>query len=83
MYEDRSFEFVTKTSPASFYLKKYAKITKGASATNKEPYVGKVTFDDCKEIAEIKKEDLNAHDLEAGARIIAGSAASMGIEVIR
>ena len=64
-------------------MKKFAKIPKGASATKKEPYVGKVTFDDCKEIAKIKMQDLNANDVDAAAKIIAGSAESMGIEVVK
>jgi large subunit ribosomal protein L11 len=82
VYVDKSFDFVTKTPPASFYLKKFAKIPKGASATKKEAFVGKVTFDDCREIAKIKMQDLNADDLDAAARIIAGTAESMGIEVV-
>ena len=83
VYADKSFEFVTKTPPASFYLKKFAEIPKGAGATKKEPYVGKVTLDDCKEIAKIKMQDLNANDIDAAAKIIAGSAESMGIEVVK
>ena len=83
VYADKSFTFVTKTPPASFYLKKFAKIAKGASATKKEPYVGSVTLDDCREIAKIKMQDLNANDIEAAAKIIAGSAESMGIEVVK
>jgi len=83
VYVDKSFDFLTKTSPASFYLKKFAKISKGANATKKEPSVGKVTFDDCKEIAKIKIKDMNANDLDLAAKIIAGSAESMGIEVIK
>lgn len=81
VYVDKSFEFITKTPPASFYLKKYAKVKKGASTTKKEPYVGTVTIADCEEIAKIKMEDLNANDLDAAVKIIAGSAESMGIEV--
>lgn len=81
-YEDRSFTFVTKTPPASYYLKKFAKLPKGSSATRKEPSVGQVTLDDCREIAKIKMKDLNANDIEAGARIIRGSAESMGIDVV-
>lgn len=80
-YEDKSFEFVTKTPPASYYLKQFAKVAKGSSATKKEAFVGKVTMQDCREIAKIKKDDLNANDIEAGAKIIRGSAESMGIEV--
>lgn len=80
-YADKSFEFVTKTPPASYFLKKYAKLAKGASATKKEPHIGSVTKEDCIKIAEIKMKDLNANDLEAGAKIIMGTAESMGIQV--
>lgn len=82
VYVDKSFDFITKTPPASYYLKKYAKISKGSGATKKEGFVGKVTMSDCMEIAKIKMQDLNANDLEAGAKIIAGSAESMGLEVV-
>lgn len=82
VYVDKSFEFITKTPPASFYLKKFAKVKKGASATKKEPYIAKVTIADCEEIAKIKMEDLNANDLKAAVKIIAGSAESMGIQVV-
>ena len=81
-FEDKSFTFVTKTPPASYYLKKAAKLEKGSSATRKEPSIATVTMDQCREIAKIKAVDLNANDIEAGARIIAGSAASMGLEVV-
>ena len=81
-FEDKSFTFVTKTPPASYYLKKAAKLEKGSSATRKEPAVAKVTMDQCREIARIKAVDLNANDIEAGAKIIAGSAMSMGLEVV-
>lgn len=81
-FEDKSFTFVTKTPPASYYLKKAAKLEKGSSATRKEPPVAKVTMDQCREIAKIKAVDLNANDIEAGAKIIAGSAVSMGLEVV-
>jgi len=81
-FEDKSFTFVTKTPPASHYLKQFAKIAKGSSATKKEAFVGKVTMDQCREIAKIKMADLNAEDIDAAARIIRGSAESMGLEVI-
>jgi large subunit ribosomal protein L11 len=83
VYEDKKFTFKLKTSPASYYLKKYAKIDKGSAATKKEPMIASVTIEDCKEIAKIKLADLNAYDVEHGAEIIAGTAAAMGIEVIR
>ena len=83
VYVDKSFDFITKTQPASFFLKKFAKIPKGSGATKKEAFVGQVTMADCEEIAKIKMQDLNANDLAAAARIIAGSAESMGLEVIK
>lgn len=80
VYEDRSFTFVLKTPPAAKLLLKAAGIKKGSGVphTNK---VGSVTWEQCKEIAELKKPDLNANDIEMGARIIAGTARSMGITV--
>ncbi|MDH5488363.1 MAG: 50S ribosomal protein L11 [Rhodospirillaceae bacterium] len=81
-YQDASFDFVTKTPPASFFLKKAAKIKKGSGLTGRET-VGTVTFAQCREIAEQKMADLNAHDLDAAAEMIAGSAVSMGLEVVR
>lgn len=83
VYADKSFDFVTKTPPASFFLKKYAKIERGSAATKKEAYVGKVTVADCEEIAKIKMKDLNANDVAAAAKIIMGTAESMGIEVVK
>ncbi|MAS88132.1 MAG: 50S ribosomal protein L11 [Micavibrio sp.] len=80
VYEDRSFDFITKTPPASFYLKKAANVKKGSGVPNKDK-VGKVTLKQVKEIAEAKKEDLNANDIEAAMEIIKGTARSMGIEV--
>lgn len=80
VYADRSFTYVTKTPPASALLKKAAGIPKGSGVPNREK-VGKVTMDQCREIAQIKAEDLNANDVEMGARIIAGTALSMGIVV--
>ncbi|QTA38369.1 50S ribosomal protein L11 [Thermosipho ferrireducens] len=81
VYEDRSFTFVTKTPPASFLLKRAAKVNSG-SQEPKRKIVGKVTRDQLKEIAEIKKEDLNANDIEAAIKIIEGTAKSMGLEVV-
>jgi len=80
VYADRSFTFVTKTPPASALLKKIAGIPKGSGVPNREK-VGRITWEQCREIARIKKEDLNAYDEEMGARIIAGTALSMGIVV--
>ncbi|MBO6522141.1 MAG: 50S ribosomal protein L11 [Rhodospirillales bacterium] len=79
-YQDRTFSFITKTPPASYFLKKAAKVNKGSGTPNKNK-VGKVTMNQCREIAELKMKDLNAHDVEAAAKMIAGSARSMGIDV--
>jgi large subunit ribosomal protein L11 len=80
VYADRSFSFITKTPPASRLLIKEAKLKKGSGIPNKEK-VGKVTKDQVRKIAEIKMPDLNATDIEAAMKIIAGTARSMGIEV--
>ena len=79
-YQDRTFSFITKTPPASFFLKKAAKVNKGSGVPNKNK-VGKVTMTQVREIAELKMKDLNAHDIDAAAQMIAGSARSMGIDV--
>ena len=79
-YQDASFDFITKTPPASFLLKKAAKIQKGSSTTGTQ-IVGSVTMAQCREIAETKMADLNANDLDAAAIMIAGTARSMGLEV--
>ena len=80
VYADRSFSFITKTPPASRLLIKEAKIAKGSGTPNKEK-VGKVTKDQVRKIAEMKMPDLNATDIEAAMKIVAGTARSMGIEV--
>jgi large subunit ribosomal protein L11 len=80
VYNDRSFTFIKKTPPASVLLKKAAGIKSGSGAPNKNK-VGKVTRAQIEEIAKIKDPDLNAFDLEAAVRTIAGSARSMGLEV--
>lgn len=80
VYEDRSFTFVTKTPPAAQLIKKAAGVAKGSGVPHTDK-VGKITMDQVREIAETKKEDLNANDVEAAAKIIAGTARSMGIEV--
>lgn len=79
-YADRSFSFVTKTPPVSYFLKKAAKLAKG-SQTPGRGFVGTVTASQVKEIAEQKMQDLNAHDIEAASRMIEGSARSMGFKV--
>jgi large subunit ribosomal protein L11 len=80
VYQDKSFNFITKSPPASMLLKKAAGIASGSKTPNKEK-VGKVTRKQVLEIVKIKKGDLNATDEEAAFRIIAGTARSMGIEV--
>ena len=80
VYEDRSFDFILKSPPAASLLLKAAGIQKGSGVPHTQK-VGSVTWDQCKEIAETKKKDLNARDIEAGAAIIAGTARSMGITV--
>jgi large subunit ribosomal protein L11 len=80
IYGDRTFTFITKTPPASELLKKAAGIIKGSSAPNKDK-VGKVTSTQVREIAQTKLPDLNAYSVDEAARIIAGTARSMGVEV--
>ncbi len=80
VYKDKSFDFITKTTPAAVQLLEAAKIKKGSPQSNIEK-VGKVTWDQVRAIAENKMEDLNAMDIEAGMRIIAGTARSMGLTV--
>ncbi len=79
-YQDKSFTFVVKTPPASFLLKKAAKLGKGSQTPGRD-IAGKVTQDQLREIAEIKMKDLNANDVDQAMKIIAGSARSMGITV--
>ena len=80
VYQDRTFSFITRTPPASYFLKKAAKLDKASSEPGRE-FVGIVTMKQVREIAEKKMEDLNTTDLDAACRMIAGSARSMGIEV--
>lgn len=81
VFQDRTFTFITKTPPASMLLRKAAQIDKGSSTPNKVK-VGKVTKDQLVDIAKLKMEDLNAVNLEGAVKIIAGTARSMGIEVV-
>ena len=81
VYEDRSFSFILKTPPAADLLRKAAGVEKGAPTAGRET-VGRVTRDQLREIATIKMSDLNANDLEAAKRQVAGTARSMGIEVV-
>ncbi len=80
VYGDRSFSFITKTPPAAILLKKAANVEKGSGEPNREK-VAVIPREKVKEIAELKKEDLNAVDLEGAMRIIEGTARSMGITV--
>ncbi len=80
-FTDRSFTFETKTPPASYFLRKALNIQKGGSAPGRET-IGKVTKAQLREIAEAKMVDLNANDVDAAMNIIAGSARSMGLEVV-
>jgi len=81
IYEDRSFSFILKTPPAADLLRKAAGVEKGAGTTGRET-VGKVTRDQVRQIAETKMSDLNAVDIEGAAKIVEGTARSMGIEVV-
>ena len=81
VFKDKSFNFVVKTPPASYLLKKAAGIAKGSGAPNKEK-VGKVTMKQIEDIARTKLADLNAYDVEAAKKIIEGTARNMGLEII-
>jgi large subunit ribosomal protein L11 len=81
VYQDKSFSFITKSPPASILLKKAAGITAGSKTPNKEK-VGKVTRKQVLEIVKMKAKDLNSTSEEAGIRVVAGTARSMGIEVV-
>lgn len=80
VYADRSFTFITKTPPAAVLLKKKAGVSKGSGEPNREK-VGHVTESDLREIAELKKKDLNANTIEMAMEMIRGTARSMGLEV--
>ncbi|MCH8934480.1 MAG: 50S ribosomal protein L11 [Gemmatimonadetes bacterium] len=81
IYRDRTFSFITKTPPAAVLLKKELGIEKGSPVSNREK-VGKVTRAQLQKIAEIKMPDLNANDIEGAIKIVAGTARSMGVEVV-
>jgi large subunit ribosomal protein L11 len=81
IFEDRSFTFILKTPPAADLLRKAAGVEKGSSATGRQP-VGRVSRAQLLEIAEVKKADLNANDADMAARIIEGTARSMGIDIV-
>ena len=81
-YKDRSFDFITKLPPVSYYLKKAAKIKKGNSTPGRS-LVGKVTIADIEKIAKDKMQDLNAVNLEGAVNMVKGSAVSMGMEILK
>ena len=80
IYDDRSFDFIIKTPPTAFLIKKYAKIGKG-STKGKNEIVGSLTEAQIKEIAEIKLPDLNAYDVESAMKQVKGTAINMGVEI--
>ena len=80
VFSDKSFSFEMKTPPASYFLKKAAKLSSGSKTPGRD-FVGTVTMDDIRKIAETKMADLNANTIDAAAMMIAGSARSMGIQV--
>jgi large subunit ribosomal protein L11 len=81
-FADRTFTFITKTPPNTYFLLKAAKAEKGSSTVGKGAPVGRVTMDQLREIAEQKMQDMNAGDIEAAVRMLAGSAKSMGLTVV-
>jgi len=83
VFADRSFTFETKSPPATYFIKKAAGVAKGSQTPGKaSTNVGKVTWDQLREIASAKLTDMSANDVDAGAKALAGSARSMGIEVV-
>jgi len=81
VFKDKTFNFIVKTPPASYLLKKAAGIAKGSGAPNKDK-VGRVTWKQIEDIARTKLADLNAYDVEAAKKIIAGTAKNMGLEIV-
>jgi large subunit ribosomal protein L11 len=81
-YGDRTFSFIIKLPPVSYYLKQAAKITKGSATAGRGNMAGKVTMAQVREIAEKKMQDLNANDVDAASKMVIGSAQSMGMEVV-
>jgi large subunit ribosomal protein L11 len=81
-YADRSFTFITKTPPNTYFLKKAAKVDKGSSAVGKAASIGRITTSQLREIAEVKMKDMNANSVDAAVRMLAGSARSMGLTVV-
>ena len=81
VYEDRSFTFITKSPPAAVLIKQAISLEKGSAEPHRDK-VGRITQDQLRQIAEKKMNDLNANDVDAAAKIIAGTARSMGVEVV-
>jgi large subunit ribosomal protein L11 len=81
-FADRSFTFIMKTPPNTYFLKKAAGITKGSTTVGKGAAVGRITMTQLKEIAAIKMKDMNANDVDGAVRMLAGSARSMGLTVV-
>ncbi len=81
-FGDRTFSFITKTPPNTYFLKKAAGITKGTTTPGKGAAVGRVTMTQLREIAETKMKDMNAGDVDAAVRMLSGSARSMGLAVV-
>ena len=81
VYTDRSFSFTTKSPPASFLIKKAAGVDKGNGEVGRTDNIGSISMQNLREIAEVKKADLNANDVDAACRILAGTARSIGISV--
>ena len=81
-FADRTFTFITKTPPNTYFLKKAAKIDKGSQTVGKSAAVGSVTMSQLREIAEQKMKDMNANDVDGAVRMLAGSARSMGLTVV-
>ena len=81
-FADRTFTFITKTPPNTYFLMKAANLSKGSLTPGKGPTVGRVTTSQLREIAEQKMKDMNANDVEGAVRMLAGSARSMGLSVV-
>ncbi len=81
-FADRTFSFIMKTPPNTYFLKKAAGIAKGTTTPGKGAAVGKVTIEQLREIAKVKMKDMNANDVDAAVRMLAGSARSMGVTVV-
>ena len=82
VFADRTFTFVMKTPPASYFIKKAAKLDKGSGTTGKDAAIGKVTMTQLRDIAEQKLQDMNAANVDAAVKTLAGTARSMGVQVV-